>query len=250
MACRRLALLVLILTASGCDGVVPPTVVQSSAVASSPIILVDRGTLGVSPSTALFTPGQSERYVALAEQIFTKDLAPVTWTVDNPSVASVAADGTLTAHTSGFTWLRAHGPDGSAAHPISVSAEPARLLTGKVWLESCSGGTLVGCSAIMKGAGSPSAAYLRYRMIQTHVVAEFWYGNGMNTSALVGVELAPGEFRFAEPALMTPVVSRGAGGCCSALSEITANIASEQLTGGGFKSSSSSTVLRYRIAAQ
>lgn len=250
MAFRRLALLVPLFAAAGCDGVVPPTVVQSSAVASSPVILVDRGTLGVSPSTALFTPGQSERYVALAEQIFTKNLATVTWSVDNPAVASVAPDGTLTAHTSGFTWLRAQGPDGNAAHPISVSAEPARLLTGKVWLQSCSGGTLVGCSAIMKGAGSPSAVYLRYRRTQTHVVAEFWYGNGMNTSALVGVEAAAGEFRFAEPALMTPVVSRGAGGCCSVLSEIMANIGSEQLTGGSFKSSSSSHVLRYRIAAQ
>lgn len=250
MAFRRLALLALTVAASGCDGAVPPTVVQVSATASSPVMLVDRGTLGVSPSTALLAPGQSERYVALAEQIFTKVLSPVTWSVDNPAVASVAADGTLTAHTSGFTWLRAHGPDGRAAHPISVSAEPATLLTGKLWMESCSGGAPAGCSAIMKSAGSPSAVYLRYRTVQTHVVAEFWYGNGTDTSALVGVELTPGEFRFAEPALMTPVVSRGAGGCCSALSEFMASITSGQLTGGGFKSTSSSNVLRYRIAAQ
>jgi len=231
-----------VLGLAACSEVVTPTVVQTTARA-----VVDRGNLGVSPSTALLVPGQTERYVALASQIFTKDLAAVSWSVENPAIASVSADGTLTAHTNGFTWLRAQGPDGRAAHPISVSTEPVATLTGRVRTESCTADAAVTCSMIMKSAGSLMDLQLRYRKTQGLVVAEFWYGNDMNTSALVGEEVATGELRFNEPALLTPVVSRGAGGCCTALSEITASSTAGLVTAGGFKSTSASHVLRFRM---
>lgn len=234
-----------VLGLSACTQAAMPTKVETSATAT-----VDRGNLGVSPATALFVPGQTERFAALAAQIFTKDLASVTWTVDNPAIASVTADGTLTAHTTGFTWLRASGPEGRAAHPISVSMDAITVATGSAWLEGCSAGSPATCSMLMKGASSSWPLQLRYRRVQGQVIAEFWYGNDLNTSALVGVEATPGHFTFAAPALLAPVISRGAGGCCSTLSEILVSGTSGQLTGGGFKSTSASHVLRYRIAAQ
>jgi hypothetical protein len=234
-----------LLAGAACSGPATPSTLAAVAVANPTITAVDRGTLGVSPSTALFIPGQTELYVALPEQIFTRELANVTWSVDDPAVASVTPDGHLVALAPGFTWLRAKGADGTAAHPISVDRDPPVEASGRAVVESCTSEFDQAC----KGRVSPSQfdLYLKYRVVRNNVIAETWWGNDLNTSALAGSVLAPGQFRFFEPAFFAPVVSRGAGGCCSRLFQVEATASGARLTAGTLVKVSSSSTIRIRI---
>lgn len=244
---RGTLLILTALSLSGaCSAPASPTSAPPAPTVTPPLAAIDRGNLGVSPSTALLVPGQSEQYVALPPQIFTKVLANVTWSVDNPAVASVTADGYLVAKAPGFTWLRAAGVEGTAAHPISVDRDPPILARGKAKVESCTEVFAHAC----KGAVSNSSfdLYLKYRVVRGGVVAESWWGsNDLSTTALFGTISDSGQFTFFEPAFLTPVVSRGAGGCCSALTQVAMTANHTTLTEGTFLKVSSNTTTRFRI---
>lgn len=211
---------------------------------------VSRGTLGVSPATALLVPGQAVSYVAVLEQTFTSNLAKVSWSVDDASVAVVSPDGRLTAVAPGFTWLRASGADGIAAHPISVDAVAATDAGGDYQIASCSAPVLTSCSAVMKAGGLRSPMNLRYRNMGKLVVAEFWMGNDRNLAALVGSTETATSIRFGEPAPMTPTIALGAGGCCGRLREFVVQVEGTRVMGGDFAYDTGSATYRYRLLAR
>lgn len=219
---------------------------DNKPVTATTIAPVDRGNLGVSPVTALFVPGQQESFAALPEQIFTRNTVAVTWTVDDPAVATVTADGQLTAVAPGFTWLRAVGTAGGAAHPIHVAATAPMEARGDYEVVDCTAPTWQACDFPSYGR---HPLFLRYRLSQDTVIAEFWMGNDLTQSALVGRVDGSGLVRFENLAPVAPIISRGAGGCCSRLTAFTATVSGTRVIDGEVTQVGSSSTVRYHLLA-
>jgi hypothetical protein len=244
---RQSLVLITLVVATACSTSTSPDGPPGPTAAVTSPAQTNRGTLGVSPATALFVPGQTASFVAVAEQIFTANLADVVWSVDDPAVATVSSDGRLTAVAPGFTWLRAIGTDGMALHPISVGANAPIDASGDYQISGCGSPNIMTCSAAMKAGGSRAPVSLRYRTAGDLVVSEFWMGNDRSRAALVGRREADGSFRFGEPAPLTPTVSAGAGGCCSRLREFVALVSDSRVLSGEFAAVTTDATYRYRL---
>ena len=95
-------------------------------------------TIKLSSSDVILAIGTSERVTA---QVFDQDgrlmNVPISWSSQNPSVASVSSDGTVTGSGTGTTIIRA--VSGTAGAEVSVRVEPANFLLQ--WASSASAST-------------------------------------------------------------------------------------------------------------
>ena len=113
-------------------------------------------TIKLSTSDVILAIGGSERVIA---QVFDQDgrimNAPIAWSSENPSVASVSSDGTVTGTGTGTTGVRA--VSGAASAEVTIRVEPADFLIQ--WASGASASSQyydIGSWAAVQATGAPN----------------------------------------------------------------------------------------------